>query len=166
MTTSLAKSDEMDVVRRYMNNVPVDVRAIIEELGVDYIEEPMQDNQSGRIDYNDPFCIITINSNESAQRQRFTAAHELGHFLLHRDLLRHEGHLDRLFGIEQSENPVSPLKMKHEVQANRFAAELLMPSRLVKRYFAEYSGDANRIAKQFEVSIAATNVRLKSLGLI
>lgn len=157
--------DELSVLRKHMRSLPVDVVAIIEELKILYIEEPLEDKQSGRIDFNDPFCTIHVNSKESEQRKRFTAAHELGHFLLHKDLLAEGRHLDRLFDVEPSDNPSEPLRKKHEVQANQFAADLLMPRSATIRLYQEYEGDVNKIAEKFAVSRAAVEVRLKSLGL-
>tara|TARA_R110002072_G_C7539176_1_gene498086 strand:- start:258 stop:476 length:219 start_codon:yes stop_codon:yes gene_type:complete len=69
----------------------------------------MEPSSSGRIDLNEPFCIITVNSNEGPQRRRFTAAHELGHYIIHRDMIDGKRHLDRLYSEGGIANPYVPL---------------------------------------------------------
>lgn len=160
----MASLDEMEIVRRLSIDVPVDIARLTKELGVEYVEKPMGPEESGKIQRVGPGYRITVNSTEGPQRRRFTAAHELGHYLLHRDMVSERGHLDRLFssgssGVGDFINPM------HEVQANRFAAELLMPSERVRRE-AETSDDVSVLARRFGVSPAAMRVRLESLGLL
>ena len=83
--------------------------------------------KSGFTEYDGWTCTIAVNSKDGPQRRRFTAAHELGHFVLHRDLLKEHRHLDRLFDEAARRNPSKPLVYSHELQANQFAARLLMP---------------------------------------
>lgn len=98
---------------------------------------------------------IEYNVSEAPVRQRFTVAHELGHFAL--------GHEDapRDIGNFQSSGDF------RERQANKFAAELLMPSSLVKQYYQ--NGIANSVealANIFGVSKDAMGYRLINLGLL
>lgn len=159
------QTDEMEVVRRYLQSAPpVDIVSLIRELGIDYREAPLGAGNSGRIDRLGDRFRITVNSDEGPQRRRFTAAHELAHYLLHRDLLRH-GHADRLFGFAATENPTEPFARSHEVQANRLAADLIMPrSSVYKRFSGPESIRA--VADAFAVSSAAMEIRLKNLGLL
>lgn len=157
--------DEMSVVRNFASRLPVDVEAIFEALRVEYIEEPMSPEQSGRIFYNDPFCTVTINANEGPQRKRFTAAHELGHYLLHRDLLDGEKHLDRLFSNGGRDNPYGPLTPHHEIQANKFAADLLMPAGVLRSKYDQGRDNVQELAEMCGVSNLAMVIRLKSLGI-
>lgn len=155
--------DDLAVVRRYrMRPPPLDIVGLIRDLGIEYREIPMPEENSGRIDrYGDRF-VITVNKNEGIQRQRFTAAHECAHFLLHRDLLKH-GHADRLFGPAAGSNPPDPFTRQHEYQANNLAADLLMPASDIKRRYPDEGVDA--LARRYQVSRAAMAVRLRSLGL-
>ncbi|MGL4310742.1 MAG: ImmA/IrrE family metallo-endopeptidase [Paracoccaceae bacterium] len=157
--------DEMEVVLRRSQDVPIDIFGLIEELGIVYLEQPMGAGLSGRIDYNEPFCTITVNSEESYQRRRFTAAHELGHYLLHRDLMDGKQHLDRLFANGGRDNPVAPLSPLHEVQANRFAADLLMPINVLRDRYDPIRDNVEELARLFEVSQAAMKIRLKAIGV-
>ena len=158
-------NDEMSIVRDFGSKLPVDIIGLIEALGINYIEEPMQSASSGRIDYNSPFCIITVNSNEGPQRRRFTAAHELGHYLLHRDLIDGKVHMDRLYVDGGNDNPNAPLNPPHEVQANKFAADLLMPARELRKRFDPQIDNVRELAELCQVSIAAMKIRLKSIGV-
>jgi len=95
----------------------------------------------------------------SWRRDRFTIAHELGHYFLHY----------RFFKIDEQEMPKRRYKRYGrsiaETEANYFAAALLMPK---PRFFAEYeesSGDLYQVADAFEVSSAAAGVRAQSLHL-
>lgn len=157
--------DEMSVVKDFASRLPVDIVGLIEALQIDYIEEPMARESSGRIDYNDPFCIITVNSSEGYQRRRFTAAHELGHYLLHRDLIDGKQHLDRLFSGGGSNNPYAPLAPSHEIQANKFAADILMPAGPLRMLYDSSEDNVAELAHRCEVSLQAMKIRLKSLGI-
>jgi len=157
--------DEMSIVQDFASRLPVDVVALIEALGIDYFEEPMPEKNSGRIDYNDPFCMITVNANEGPQRRLFTAAHELGHYLLHRDLLDGKKHMDRLYSEGGNDNPNSPLSPRHEVQANNFAADLLMPSGVLKAEYDPALDNVRALAELCGVSRSAMEIRLQALGI-
>lgn len=144
---------------------PVPVRQLVRMLGINLREYQLPDSQSAYIvrNLNNSFTI-GVNTNEGDQRQRFSIAHELGHFYLHRDLLKPGGkHADRLFG--GGANPLGPLSRLHERQANQFAAETLLPEFAVKRMWRGMIGDVDLIARQFQVSRVATRWRLVNLGL-
>ena len=124
--------------------------------------------ESGWIERDGDAFKVVVNSNEGAARRRFTAAHELAHYLLHRDLLDHGGranrHTDVLFGGEQPAG-TSRIRRGHEIQANRLAAQILMPAGRVKeRFLAGTSIES--LAQELQVSKAALEIRLKNLGMI
>lgn len=100
------------------------------------------------------FPVIVVNSRDRRTRQRFTLAHELGHYFL--------GHRRRSFAEPGGKSPL-------EREANRFAASLLMPAAWVRRSWKDYASNReNRlplIAELYEVSQAAMEVRVKELGL-
>jgi len=125
----------------------------------------MPPDSSGRIDYEEPFCTITVNADEGPQRRRFTAAHELGHYLLHRDLLDGKQHLDRLYSQGGHDNPYGPLSPSHEVQANKFAADLLMPAGPLRVKYNAGTDNVPELAKLCGVSLTAMQIRLRSLGI-
>ncbi len=101
--------------------------------------------------------LIKYRSTESNVRQRFTIAHELGHFIL--------GH-----GGAYRDNPDEFSLANHnplEIAANRFAAELLMPEDVLN-YLVVKEGisDIAKLADILQVSQIAMQYRLKNLGWI
>lgn len=155
---------DWDVIGRFTRHPPVDVVAAIRALGILYREEPMRPDQSGYFQNRGSFYVIAVNKNESQQRKRFTAAHELGHYVLHRDLLREGQHFDRLFVKKNGVTAHGPISPYHEVQANKFAADILMPADLVKMYYRR-NRDLGGTAREFAVSESAMRIRLENLGV-
>lgn len=160
------EQSEMSILARHMKAAPVDLEAIFTELGIRY-QTDFMDGASGSIVRDGEKFTVTVNDLESSNRQRFTAAHELAHYLLHRDLMgdgdRMHRHVDNLYDGGQSTGD-KIFKREHEIQANRLAAQIVMPAPLVRQKFAENS-DVARLAKDFGVSKAAMEIRLKNLGL-
>lgn len=160
------EQSEMSILARHMAKAPVDLKAIFSELGIEFCEVWM-DEASGSISRKGDDFTVSVNSLESETRRRFTAAHELAHYLLHRDLMgdgeRMHRHVDNLYGEGGDAGDVI-FKREHEIQANRIAAQIVMPTALVKEKFATTT-DAGELAKQFGVSKAAMEIRLKTLGL-
>lgn len=160
------KDSDMRIVARRMKHAPVDIKAIFEDLGIEY-DEVWMDDASGSISRVGDNFIVNVNALESANRRRFTAAHELAHYLLHRDLLgdgeRMHRHVDNLYDASEQAGDVI-FKRAHEIQANRIAAQIVMPKKLVEEKFAA-TQDAGELAAEFGVSKAAMEIRLKTLGL-
>ncbi|MGB0679804.1 MAG: ImmA/IrrE family metallo-endopeptidase [Polyangiales bacterium] len=98
-------------------------------------------------------AAIWLDAGKPRVRRRFTLAHELGHLMLHplgeefRDLA----------------DPTRPTHSYREKQANRFAAELLMPSWMLPPYVEAADGKINVLAQIFQVSTAAMTIRLETL---
>jgi len=79
---------------------------------------------------------IVVPQNFKTEWRRFTAAHEVGHWVLHPKVKYHR---DRpLTGAERNNAFLPP----EEQEANLFAAYLLMPSRTVRKYFERHFGDS------------------------
>lgn len=125
---------------------PVDVFRILMESGV-FVHYTDSSDFSGasKVD-EEGNARIWVNKTEARVRQRFTAAHEFGHILLH------EGLLFRDYVFVGSSDPL-------EWAANKFAAELLMPEWLVKHAFRVFHNDVKAMAKYFDVSEAAMGIR-------
>ena len=94
-------------------------------------------------------------------RRRFTIAHELGHWRLHRDAER--GVFCRSGSIEpetpQARAPLPPA----EDEANVFAAAVLMPARLVQEQYVRCERDFFRLCDTFGASGAAMGRRLHAV---
>lgn len=139
---------------------PVRVSTIAKELGLKVVSTTLKSGISGEIrpdpDHRGSF-IIRVNKTDSARRQRFTVAHEVAHFLLHRDDIGN--------GIVDDVLYRSSLSDWREAQANRLAADLLMPQYLVNKWLdrAGALGVDNAVdflADKFNVSESAMKIRL------
>ncbi|MBB3119723.1 ImmA/IrrE family metallo-endopeptidase [Pseudoduganella violacea] len=112
-------------------------------------------NFSGYFSMRNGKPTIEYNVNDSLVRRRFTVAHELGHYVLgHQDAPRD---YPDSFGSKNS----SPI----EQQANKFAAELLMPAYVVKAMALAGSNSLDELANIFVVSKVAMGHRLSNLSL-
>lgn len=134
-----------------------------------YFAELEEENVSGATIYKDGKFIILINIKNHAARQHFTLGHELGHYFLHKDILKDEkGIMD---GPDVLEGPNALYRLddattqRVETEANHFAASLLMPAHLVYKAW-EATGSIQKTAKIFKVSPVAMTVRLVILGLV
>lgn len=140
------------------NKYDIPVGEICSKLGIKAGRYSMQDDERGRIFLEDSKYFIHVNKNDHPEIQRFTVAHELGHYCLHKDFL------DRKGQILERNNLSSRGTDQKEVEANRFAAELLMP----KKHFLEKCSELKTItllADYFFVSRIAIQVRLSNLGM-
>ena len=134
------------------DELPVPVHAIAEDLLGLAVEERGLDGVSGLLYPGDR--RIVLNADESADRRRFTLAHELGHWVC--QCL--EGTRQPVF-CRVEEVGVDPQAKALEREANIFAANLLMPERIIRRSYL--TGET----AQFGVSEEALAWRLFNLGL-
>lgn len=149
--------DPLKVIAKHWDSTPVPIDAIIHEIGLPLSYETMDDNISGYIERTDGTYRIVVNANHAPTRQRFTAAHELGHYIYHRDLLGEGVGDNRAYRTEGTNRPNANIRPIHERQANSFAANVLMPRhRLIG--VAEESTAA--LAARFGVSKEAMRIRL------
>ena len=102
-----------------------------------------------------------VNRHEPPQRQNFTIAHELGHYLLgHTE--NEDAYVSLLFRTGEAEKKQHPF----EWEANRFAADLLMPRLFLEQLISEYSFASNRqLARVLGVSELALKTRRDALDL-
>jgi Zn-dependent peptidase ImmA (M78 family) len=114
-------------------------------------------NVSGIIDYRAK--KIYLNAHDSLARRHFTLAHEIAHACLHAG-----GPNTVETDMRDMFESASGQKVK-EIQANYFAADLLMPVQIFARKWVDYKGDVARLAEFFVVSSTAVNIRIQSLGI-
>jgi Zn-dependent peptidase ImmA (M78 family) len=154
-----------------IEKAPVPVEDIARKLGAVLRFEPFdgKDDVSAMLYRNDEHIVIGVNSGHSKTRQRFSIAHECGHLLLHKGKMYVDARVN--FRDALSSQAVDP----EEMEANAFAAELLMPRAFVlsellkavdlyKTHDAQILGKA--MARTFRVSPKAMDYRLRNLGLI
>jgi Zn-dependent peptidase ImmA (M78 family) len=140
-------------------------------------QEVMEDDISGMLiplspPRNQKEWAIVVNQDHSQARQRFTLAHELGHILLHGYTTPHA---DRGYKLRYRNSASATGSVLEEVEANQFAAELLMPEHLLlqklERESLEYVpvGDdeddprLTKLARELKVSRQALAIRLSNL---
>lgn len=152
---------------------PVPVQKIAEAIELQVQKQELKGSDiSGFIFRQGEKATIGVNSANAPVRQRFTIAHELGHYLIH---TRGAGevHVDRLFEIKFRDDLSSQGTDADEREANFFAAELLMPQQFIKADLEKVTqmdlegGEilAN-LASRYEVSTQALLFRLSYLGYI
>ncbi|HLU91942.1 MAG TPA: ImmA/IrrE family metallo-endopeptidase [Pedomonas sp.] len=142
----------------HMKSLPVDVAACAQAVGLPIYAIDLPRGVSGMLVRHDPKAgdsgyVCYVDSSEPSVRQRFTAAHELGHFVLHRHLLgdtHKDNYLLRAEGFTG----------RQETQANTFAADLLMPRDLIEQKLEEGLTSVEALAKAFGVSKVAMSIRL------
>ena len=143
----------------------VDVEALAEALDISVQYERLASDMSGVLLVEGGTAKVAINEAHHRNRQRFTLAHEIGHVLLHADEDR--VFVDRRFFRNAW---ASKGELREEIEANAFAASLLMPERFVARSIESGTGitdlDVFRLATRFEVSEQAMTLRLVKLGYI
>jgi Zn-dependent peptidase ImmA (M78 family) len=149
-------------------SVPVDVEGVAQKLGAEVVYGDLEDDISGFLLREKEVVKIAVNRLHHPNRQRFTIAHECGHLYLHAD----QG--DRLwvdkayFTIFYRDSNSSSGDKLAEIQANQFAAGLLMPEVLLKEHLTQELSDVDifRLALRFQVSEQAMTLRLVSLGML
>jgi Zn-dependent peptidase ImmA (M78 family) len=97
------------------------------------------------------FSII-VRKGDSSVRKRFTVAHEIAHFILHREQAEK--------GITDDEMYRSGLSTREEVEANKLAADILMPYSLISSLVAKGYKSVSELASQLGVSKTAMSIRL------
>ena len=148
----------MDIVRKYQNPDFVDVETLAGELGMKVCYSKQPDNISGAIFKNEKVggsrgYVCFVNNTHSSERQRFTIAHEIAHFILHRDYIGD--------GITDNGLLRSNLSSEIEIAANRLAADIIMPWHLIS-HALKNGRENNELAKVLKVSNSAMSIRLET----
>jgi len=146
-------------------NAPIDIDSIVKKYDIDVFVSDLSDNISGVFEPKENGGTIYVNANHSEKRNNFSVAHEFGHFVLgHCDSI----HVDKIYRNQNSSLAISP----KEIEANNFAAEILMPKRLVEKHINKLLSKGvntidkivNELMTIFNVSKQAITIKLSSLG--
>lgn len=139
---------------------PIDSFRIAERCGVRVIPWEFGSEVSGLLVQIGHIKAIGVNQHHPDARQRFTVAHELGHYFLRHTNEMTVDLVDPLGDTHFNLNPVM------ERQANRFAAQLLMPERHIRLDFRRFGGDLDILRLRYQVSEQALWIRLSELRLV
>lgn len=148
-------------------SAPIDPVTLANRVGIKVSNALFSDETlSGLISKRGHNISILVNQADHPFRKRFTIAHELGHHFLH---LHKYGDTDIVEKVDlfRTSIPIEgAVKSKvEEVQANQFAAALLMPSSLVRDAYNNIAKEVSALARLFNVSEDAMSYRLNGLEL-
>ncbi len=160
---ALEKIEELaeEILREFrVSTLPIPVEDIASKKSIKISRAPSKDF-SGLLIRKDGHALIGVNSNDAPVRQRFTIAHELGHFFLHpqKDAF-----------VDYRDNKSDIMRTPREKQANMFAAALLMPRKQLEKDYKKVSrdgfgeGELKGLAEKYCVSEDAMKYRLLNLN--
>lgn len=150
---------QRQLIENHQAEFPIKIGAIATELGIVVKRSTLQAGISGEIRKSNGVTEIKINRHDVIERQRFTLAHEIAHFLLHSDRIDGDGIVDDVLYR-------SRLSDELEAQANRLAADIIMPMSLIQLKLQEKGGgklteqQIEEIAQDAQVSKTALKIRL------
>lgn len=145
-------------IRSHQEEPPVQVAAVAESFGLRVYKMELLSGISGALLKKPDLgtasgYTVYVNEREPIVRQRFTAAHEIGHFILHKDAVS-EGIEEDVFLRAEG------MSSWQETQANKVAAEILMPFHLVKLLNDRGITALDELARELQVSRTAMSIRL------
>lgn len=150
----------------HLHVAPINVHSLAKSLHMDIIEKNYENEMDAAALHHNGRRLILVNNSQSANRKRFSIAHEIGHHLLHSDPLNVD------IEIHHRDIKSSQGTDVKEVEANCFAASILMPERLLRSIIASggiknFSDEViESLASKFQVSSQAMTIRLGSLGFL
>jgi Zn-dependent peptidase ImmA (M78 family) len=156
-----------------IRKTPIDVIGVARKLGLQVIFTDLDEDISGVLITGQKGSCIAIRKSDPETRRRFSIAHEAAHhYLRHQFEPGAHVHVDRGHLISHRNRRSSAGTDLKEIEANQFAACLLMPSRLLRESIKSlntvelYDSHVTKLAKEFLVSEQAMTIRLSALGLL
>lgn len=161
--TDRIEPNHLQILERHLAETPVRVGKLASDLGISVYKAVLPPKISGLIRPSDNSASgfeIQVNKYDSPERQRFTIAHEIGHFLLHTKFIG--------AGIVDNILYRSSLGSSLETEANKIAADIVMPKSSILSAVKEFNGqldddDIYELAQRFKVSIAALKIRMQEI---
>lgn len=155
-----------------IQTVPVAVDKIAHTLGARVFYSALDEELSGMVYIKDSIPIIGVNSLHHPHRQRFTLAHEIGHLYMHEEEIRRAVHVDKRFveSVLWRDSRSSRGVDEKEIEANQFAAALLMPADMLLNELERAELDVederalDELARCFKVSKATLQYRIRNLA--
>lgn len=156
---SRISAEELALIARHHGELPVKLSSLAKSLGLEVVASTLPPGISGEIrPGQDGKYVVRVNRHDSKRRQRFTVAHEIAHYLLHRDQIGD--------GIVDDVLYRSSLSDAREAEANRLAADILMPRAELAAELRRLGGVptedvVSALAVKFGVSDVAMRIRLE-----
>ena len=155
-----------------IKGVPVPIERVAKSLGARLSFSPLDEELSGMVFFKEGVPIIGVNSLHHPNRQRFTIAHEIAHLYLHRDQITNAVHVDKQFAelILKRDAVSATGTERFEVEANQFAAALLVPRSVLGEQLKSTPIDIEdetaleQLAKSFRVSKSTLQYRIRNLS--
>ena len=147
-------------------HIGFDIHKLVKKLNIELSKGEVENDISGLLAMSNGKVIISYNKIEDPKRNRFTIAHELGHYFLHSK--DQPFFIDKTPKVMYRNNASSTGEVLKEREANAFAAALLIPQELLSQELDKcmFGGDAiiKHLAREFKVSEQAMTFRLSNLG--
>ena len=152
---------------------PIRIERIAKALKLDVLQMDLEPDIAGMLISDGTSSRICVRKADARVRRRFTIAHEVGHFYLgHKFSGDQQVHVDRGHVIRFRSPKSSTGEDLMEVEANQFAASLLMPEGLLREQVKARGGapvsdtTVSSLAHDFDVSEQSMTIRLTVLGLL
>ncbi len=165
---SMERIAEQLLAKAGVDTTPVPVEQVAAHLSIKIDLADLGEDCSGVLVRNGNRAVIGVNEGHHSNRQRFSIAHEIAHFVLHEG----DTYIDKGYRVHFRDLESGSGTKLEEMEANAFAAALLMPAKRVRDAFKqqpfELTGDDSLelLAKKFRVSTEAMTYRLMNLQLI
>lgn len=154
---------DFEKIKKFQKKAPVRIIELCREFGVEVYQavnwpfnsisgKIVQGSENDDCPPGSSGYLIIVNEKHTIERKRFTIAHELSHFLLHKDKIGD--------GIQDNGLYRSGLPEKIEFEANKMAAQLLMPWNLIHKALEDGNLTVKDLAKALLVSESAMAIRL------
>ncbi|MFG1483487.1 ImmA/IrrE family metallo-endopeptidase [Halobacteriovorax sp. HFRX-2_2] len=148
--------EQKDIILKHQESFPIKLGALAKDFGLIVKSSTLRPGISGFIKDNGGEVIIKISRHDSKERQRFTLAHEIAHFLLHKEEIKG--------GIEDTMLYRSNVSSELEVEANKLAADIVMPFSLIHKvkFSSEitFEEKVEKVASLAQLSTAAVKIRI------
>lgn len=168
MRIDLERKAKQTLQKVGIHAIPVPIEKVAFRLGIKIKLEDLGEDCSGVLVRKGERAVIGVNWSHHSNRQRFSIAHEIGHFVLHSG----ETYIDKGYSIHFRALESGSGTKKEEMEANAYAAALLMPTTMVREAFAQQPFDLTEddalemLAEKFKVSTQAMTYRLMDLRII
>ena len=167
LTKSSIEKVATDTLRQHgLHSIPVDPIALANRLGIKVNNAKFSEpSLAALLSKRGSNVWILLDEAGHPHRKRFSIAHELGHHFLHLqsdgEMIDRDTNFFRVNGYGSDETAQEGLK---EIEANQFAAALLMPERLIRQAWQKRRS-ISKLARLFQVSEEAMGYRIASLRL-